>query len=447
MAGTDPYRVRLGPAIGEVESTTAPRWRLHPSDLVSGTDRVWVEAGHHDQLNITIYRPVSPVVDVSAPKVPGGPSLSLSNASLIIGFSGRYAVATASSQTAAGQWTLTEFNGTPLVPGTYTVQVDAPGYVPQGRSSIPPLSVATGYPTILEESIALDLDLAPNNTAELTYVLHDALGQPLRGVLVEDLLVLDTMPATGMPFLIAARTDAVVSVVTHEIDRQVLLRVPLLQPGQAPEEAFTMAGYADFGDGRTEHGLQAADGSVELWATSPGAEPTLLGSGCDPDVAADELLLVYADGQDLVVLDPRDWSELARHALGAEVRSPALTRTAELAAVVIGADVALVDLETGGTVAVDRPAGVEYASPTFASGAILGLLQDRTGVDSDSVSLYDLETGRVTSTIDLHADAVAIDLDVSGEWLAYVDVDGALHWVGRGTTGVIDDDGYIDVDW
>ena len=57
----------------------------------------------------------------SEPAMPGGV------------FEGHYAVAHAADQSGPGQWTITEFNGAPLVPGTYTIQVDAPGYVLTGE--------------------------------------------------------------------------------------------------------------------------------------------------------------------------------------------------------------------------------------------------------------------------------------------------------------------------
>ena len=176
--GGGAYRIRLGSTLADVEGGG---WRIHPSDLVSFTDQVEATAGRTVTVSLTIYKDVDLRVEVDAPPEIGGIPVPLERASLIIGYEGRYAVLDDDDQVATGVWNLSEFEGNPLIPGEYTIQIDAPGYVPWGASTI---AVTEDYPTNTLRTEQVVLEAATNNTAETTFVVNGPDGQPLRGALV-----------------------------------------------------------------------------------------------------------------------------------------------------------------------------------------------------------------------------------------------------------------------
>lgn len=180
-ASATPYVVRLGSTLAAVESTGI-RWRIHPSDIDSFTDRVEVGAGEIDIVSLTVYRPVELNI-YSEGKLNAAASFTpLQLGSLIIGFEGRYAVQTEADMVTPGSWRVTEFNGNPLIPGTYSVQIDAPGYLPYIDHGT---EVSSGYPTVLTENEAVQMVIATDNTVERTFTIRDANGTPLRGVVAE----------------------------------------------------------------------------------------------------------------------------------------------------------------------------------------------------------------------------------------------------------------------
>ncbi len=176
--GGGPYRIRLGSTLSDVGGGG---WRIHPSDLVSFTDQVAATAGQAVTVSLTIYKDVDLRVEVSGAPVLGGIAAPLERASLILGYEGRYVVLDDDDQAATGVWNISEFEGNPLIPGQYTLQLDAPGYVPYGALT---LDVTEDYPTVTQRVEIIELDVAANNTAEMTFIVTGPDGQPIRGALV-----------------------------------------------------------------------------------------------------------------------------------------------------------------------------------------------------------------------------------------------------------------------
>lgn len=176
--GGGAYRIRLGSTLADV---SGGGWRIHPSDLVSFTDQVEATAGRSVNVSLTIYKDVDLRVEVEAPTSLGGIPEPLERASLIIGFEGRYAVLDDDDQAVTGVWNISEFEGNPLIPGEYTLQIDAPGYVPYGAATV---AVTEDYPSNTLRVEQVELEVATNNTAEMTFIVNGPDGQPLRGALV-----------------------------------------------------------------------------------------------------------------------------------------------------------------------------------------------------------------------------------------------------------------------
>jgi hypothetical protein len=173
-----PFRVRLGPTLSDVEYNG---WRLHPDDLKSFADQIFVNPGHAEQVSLTIYKPVSLSVTVEGQPTVGGVFAPLSRASLILGSDGSYSVFDDFDMTTTGSWFIDAFGGAPLVPGSYTLQIDAPGYTPHGLINI---EVPSNYPTVLHQSEVIQLQISPTNTAQMTFDVYDTDGQTVRGALV-----------------------------------------------------------------------------------------------------------------------------------------------------------------------------------------------------------------------------------------------------------------------
>ena len=176
--GGGPYRLRLGSTLADVGGGG---WRIHPSDLASFADQVAASAGRAVTVNLTIYKDVDLRVEVSGAPTVGGIAAPLERASLILGYDGRYVVVDDDDQAAPGVWNISEFEGNPLIPGHYTIQIDSPGYVPYGALTV---DVTEDYPTVTQRTEIVELDVAANNTAEMTFVVTGPDGQPVRGALV-----------------------------------------------------------------------------------------------------------------------------------------------------------------------------------------------------------------------------------------------------------------------
>ena len=174
-AGT-PYRVRLGPTLADVEGSG---WRIHPDDLRSFADQVFVSSGHAETMSVTVYKPVT--VTVEGRSAVGSEYEPISRASLILGRDGSYAVFDDVDMVVPGTWFLDSFGGAPMLPGSYTLQIDAPGYTPFGVESI---DVPSDYPSLLAQLELIRLDIAAANTAQMTFDVVGPDGQTLRGAVV-----------------------------------------------------------------------------------------------------------------------------------------------------------------------------------------------------------------------------------------------------------------------
>ena len=173
-----PYRVRLGPTLADVEYNG---WRIHPDDLRSFADQIFVTPGHAEQTSLTVYKPVTLSVAVEGQASVGGAFQPLGRVSLILGSKGSYAVFDDFDMVTPGSWFIDSFDGALLVPGDYTLQIDAPGYSPHGLVNI---VVPSNYPTVLHQTEVVQLQISPTNTAEMTFDVFDSDGQAIRGVLV-----------------------------------------------------------------------------------------------------------------------------------------------------------------------------------------------------------------------------------------------------------------------
>ncbi|MCP4961188.1 MAG: hypothetical protein GY925_18225 [Actinomycetia bacterium] len=176
--GGGPYRIRLGPTLADIEGGG---WRIHPSDLLSFTDQVQATAGRTVRVSLTIYKDVQLRIEVEGPPEVGALPEPIERASLILGYEGRYAVVDDDDQVAPGVWDIQSFDGNPLLPGEYTIQLDAPGYVPYGAVSV---AVTDTYPTNNQLIVQVELEVAESNTAEMTFSITGPDGQPIRGALV-----------------------------------------------------------------------------------------------------------------------------------------------------------------------------------------------------------------------------------------------------------------------
>lgn len=173
-----PFRVRLGPTLADVEYNG---WRIHPDDLRSFADQVFVTPGHADRVTVTIYKPVTLSIVVEGQPTVGGTFGPLGRASLILGSDGSYAVFDDNDMVTPGSWFIDSYGGAPLRPGNYTIQIDAPGYSPYPVTSI---DVPDNYPTVLHRAESVQLQISPTNTAQVTFDVYDTDGQLLRGALV-----------------------------------------------------------------------------------------------------------------------------------------------------------------------------------------------------------------------------------------------------------------------
>ncbi len=178
VSGGGSYRVRLGPSLSDVQSSG---WRIHFDDLLSLADEIDIEPGRANVIPLNIYKPINLQITLTGPAQLGGPLEPVTEASLILGYGTRYGVLSSAEMDSPGHWSVSEFEGVPLVPGDYSIQVDAPGYVPYGVAHV---SMPDGYPSNLVQAVNIELDLAPNNTAEMTFIVKDPAGEPIRGALV-----------------------------------------------------------------------------------------------------------------------------------------------------------------------------------------------------------------------------------------------------------------------
>jgi len=173
-----PYRVRLGPTLANVEGFG---WRIHPDDLRSFADQIFVNPGHAETVSVTIYKPVTLAVTVEGQTTVGGIYEPVDRASLILGTGGSYGVFDDDDMITPGTWLIDSFEGSPLVPGTYTIQIDSPGFAPYGVQVI---DVPSNYPTVLSQSELIQLAISPTNTAQITFAVAGPDGQSVRGALV-----------------------------------------------------------------------------------------------------------------------------------------------------------------------------------------------------------------------------------------------------------------------
>jgi len=173
-----PYRVRLGPTLANVEGFG---WRIHPDDLRSFADQIFVNPGHAEVVSVTIYKPITLSVTVEGQTAVGGPYESVDRASLILGTDGSYGVFDDDDMITPGTWLIDSFQGSPLVPGTYTIQIDSPGFAPYGVQVI---DLPSNYPIVLSQSELIQLAISPTNTAQMTFAVAGPDGQAVRGALV-----------------------------------------------------------------------------------------------------------------------------------------------------------------------------------------------------------------------------------------------------------------------
>jgi len=173
-----PYRVRLGPTLGDVDGSG---WRIHPDDLRSFADQIFVNPGVAERVSVTIYKPVTLSVTVQGQPTVGGAYEPLGRASLILGTGGSYGVFDDDDMATPGTWLIDSFDGSPLVPGTYTIQIDAPGFAPYGVQVI---ELPSNYPIVLTQTEVIQLAISPTNTAQITFEVTGPDGQAVRGALV-----------------------------------------------------------------------------------------------------------------------------------------------------------------------------------------------------------------------------------------------------------------------
>lgn len=270
---------------------------------------------------------------------------------------------------------------------------------------------------------------------------------------VQRLASVADVPPGAPQFAAVARADALFELLTISLDREALVSVPPLQPGQSPEMHAALAGFDIADSGEIFYGLADGDGE-SVWRVSPGGVPELLGPGRQPVLLASGEKVLVADGAQLTSYDVETGERLWSVNVGGEVQDLAVEPSGDRAAVVT------VDATSSGTTRLEvvmiadrevfnvEPPASELKLPAWRGPGELSLI-DRT-IDGDHVvvvALGDAATVEVLDRIALEHRLVSADWDGSGTWMIYATAQGELGWLGDGVGGVIDDDEFAGATW
>ncbi|NOY55704.1 MAG: prepilin-type N-terminal cleavage/methylation domain-containing protein [Actinobacteria bacterium] len=177
------YYARLGGSMGSLDSGG---WRIHPGDIGTEAERIHVAPTQTANMTVRIYHPavlhVEMYDDANGLPVGGPATLTLTEPLGVVTFT------EASPEWNGSGWDITEANGAPLIPGSYSFSLLANGYSQVDRSNV---LVPSGYPDTADHTETFALTVAVGST--LTVQVKDATGVPIRGV--------------GLTFVVAAGTS------------------------------------------------------------------------------------------------------------------------------------------------------------------------------------------------------------------------------------------------
>ena len=148
---TDPdyyYDVRIGGSCDVEDAFTG--WRIHPDSMAAAEVHVGPTATA--TASIGVYYPAT--LEVVALDELGG---QLTEAELTVTqgtYSDVYDEASPEWDATTATFTITQFDGYPVVPGTFDIDLDADGYIAAGYDGV---DVPSGYPTVMTETVTFML--------------------------------------------------------------------------------------------------------------------------------------------------------------------------------------------------------------------------------------------------------------------------------------------------
>lgn len=210
------YRARLGDPGAYEDAVTG--WRIHPIDIDIESERAHVGPTQTATIPLRIYRPAT--IEVRLFEEGGDDddddddlAFTLSgNALLNLDYEGGGSASftESSSEWTGDGWLVTDLDGAPVVPGLYTFNVIADGYLAQSATDV---SVPAGYPADPDHIQKFALDPASGTQIDVTVV--DEVGGPIAGA---DVTFSDFIPLGGPAITI--QTDGV-GVASYFLDSSV----------------------------------------------------------------------------------------------------------------------------------------------------------------------------------------------------------------------------------
>lgn len=197
------YDIRLATTCELADPVTS--WRIAPQS-VSSTE-VHVGPTSTADVSLELYLPATltiEVLDSASAGITTGLSVSVSDGTTTEIFteaSGEFDAGTAT-------FTITDFDGSPLVPGTYTIIADAAGYLQETRAGV---SVPSGYPTVRQQDESFTLAGTGTTTTSSTASTTTTTTAPTGGDVVpivntgSGIAAIDS--ATGTGFIMYSSTD------------------------------------------------------------------------------------------------------------------------------------------------------------------------------------------------------------------------------------------------
>ncbi|HDH25095.1 MAG TPA: prepilin-type N-terminal cleavage/methylation domain-containing protein [Actinobacteria bacterium] len=166
------YYGRLGGSMGSLESGG---WRIHPGDVGTEAERVHVPPTESGTMTLRIYHPAILHIEMydqaDGSEIGGPATLTLTEPLGVVTFT------ETSSEWNGSGWDITEADGAPLMPGSYSFSLLASGYSQVDR---PDVLVPSGYPDSADHTETFTLTAAVGFT--LTMHVQDAQGVPIRDV-------------------------------------------------------------------------------------------------------------------------------------------------------------------------------------------------------------------------------------------------------------------------
>ncbi|MDH3260115.1 MAG: prepilin-type N-terminal cleavage/methylation domain-containing protein [Acidimicrobiia bacterium] len=194
------YHARLGATLTSYEAASG--WRIHPIDIDIETDRVHMGPTETATVPLRIYRPA----EIEVRLFDDATSLPITgNATLILDYDGGGSATftQASSEWDGSGWLVTDLDGAPVVPGTFTFNASAFGYLAQTDADV---VVPVDYP--LDPHHVQTFNLEPASGSQVILTVTDEVGNPVAGA---DVTFSDFLPLGGSPITIQTDLNGVAS--------------------------------------------------------------------------------------------------------------------------------------------------------------------------------------------------------------------------------------------